>query len=64
MFTDRYYTSLPLVRTLQAVGTSPKNSIDLPDTIRSSTFRLANDEICAFRNDRLLALEWRAAKHS
>ena len=67
VFTDRYYTSLPLAQTLQAcntsfVGTAMKNRIDLPDAIRSPTFRLANDETRAYRSDRLLALGWRAAQ--
>ena len=44
------------------IGTAMKNRIDLPDTIRSPSFRLANDEIMAFRSDRLLALGWRAAQ--
>ena len=44
------------------IGTAMKNRIDLPDSIRSPSFRLANDEIVAFRSDRLLALGWRAAQ--
>ena len=67
VITDRYYTSLPLAMTLEQhdtgfIGTAMKNRIDLPDTIRSPSFRLANDEIMAFRSNRLLALGWRAAK--
>ena len=67
VFTDRYYTSLPLALALQGcntsfVGTVIKNRIDLPDDIRSPSFRLANDEIRAFRSDRILALGWRAAQ--
>ena len=67
VITDRYYTSLPLAMTLHQhdtgfIGTAMKNRIDLPDSIRSPSFRLANDEIVAFRSDRLLALGWRAAQ--
>ena len=54
VYTDRYYSSLPLAMELQQcntsfVGTMIKNRIDLPDAIRSPSFRLGNDEIMAFR---------------
>ena len=67
VYTDRYYTSVPLAQALQErstgfVGTAIKNRIDLPDEIRAPSFRLANDETVAFRSDRLLALGWRAAQ--
>ena len=67
VITDRYYTSLPLAMTLNAhntsfIGTVIKNRVDLPDAIRSPSFRLANDEIVAYRTDRLLSLGWRAAQ--
>ena len=39
-----------------------KSWVDLPDTIRSPSFHLANDEIVAFRSDQLLPLGWRAAQ--
>ena len=65
IFTDRYYTSIPLAialgdKSTSFTGTAIKNRIDLPDAIRSPTFRLKDDEIKAFRADRLLALGWRA----
>ena len=67
VITDRYYTSIPLVLALQHcntsfIGTAIKNRIDLPDAIRSPSFRLSNDETIAFRCDKLLALGWRAAQ--
>ena len=67
VFTDRYYTSIPLVLALQNcgtsfIGTAIKNHMDLPDAIRSPSFRLGNDEKIAFRCDQLLALGWRTAQ--
>ena len=53
VYTDRYYTSVPLAQALQEcstgfVGTAIKNRIDLPDEIRTPLFRLANDETVGF----------------
>ena len=67
VFTDRYYTSIPLATTLWEcntafIGTVIKNRVDLPDAIRSPTFRLGNDETMAFRCAKFLALGWRAAQ--
>ena len=67
VYTDRYYSSLPLAMELQQcntsfIGTMMKNRIDLPDAIRSPSFRLGNDEIMAFRCDHLLAVGWRAVQ--
>ena len=67
VFTDRYYTSIPLAqafadRSTSFTGTSMRNRAELPDPIRLTPSRLADDEVKAFRADRLLALEWRAAK--
>lgn len=67
VFTDRYYTSIPLAQALadrstSFTGTSMRNRAELPDPIRLTPSRLADDEVKAFRADRLLALEWRAAK--
>ncbi len=66
LFTDRYYTSIPLAQALVArntdfTGTVVKNRVDLPDEIRGS-LRLGADEVLAFRDGSLLALAWRAAK--
>ena len=66
VFTDRYYTSLPLAQTLHAhntsfTGTSNKNRVDLPDQFRSS-YRLQDGEVIAYRHDHLMALTLRAEK--
>ena len=67
VFTDRYYTSIPLAQALadrstSFTGTSMRNHAELPDPIRLTPSRLADDEVKAFTADRLSALEWRAAK--
>ena len=67
MFTDRYYTSIPLAQALtdhstSFTGMSMQNHVELPDAIRLTPTRLTDDEVKVFRADRLLALEWRAAK--
>ena len=67
VFTDRYYTSIPLAQALtdhstSFTGTSMWNHVELPDPIRLTPTRLADDKVKAFRADRLLALEWRVAK--
>ena len=66
VFTDRFYTSIPLAKTLQDkgtafTGTAVRNRVGLPEAIRNPT-RLSDDEVRAFRDGNLLALEWRAAK--
>ena len=67
VFTDRYYTSIPLIQALSSrntafTGTAMKNCVDIPDQIRSKSFKLKNDEIRAYCTDWLLALGWRAAQ--
>ena len=66
VFTDRYYTSIPLAQAFQSRGTSftgtvNKNRADLPDEIRGR-YRLGDGELMAFRTGHLLALTWRAEK--
>ena len=67
VYTDRYYTSIPLAKKLKEEGTAftgtvMRNRVGLPDAIRFGT-RLSDDEIRAFRDDdNILAMEWRAAK--
>ena len=66
VYTDRYYSSIPLAQTLQEVGTSftgtlVKNTVGLPDVVRSSSFRLQGDEVRAFRAGSLLCVAWQAA---
>ena len=67
VFTDRYYTSIPLAQALSDrrtafTGTAMKNRVDLPDQIRSKSFKLKDDEVLAYRTNCLLALGWRAAQ--
>ena len=64
MYTDRYYTSLPLAHALAErstafTGTDVRNRQSLPDSIRKPAL-LADNEVKAFRSGRFLALEWRA----
>ena len=66
VYTDRYYTSIPLAQSLHAqntafTGTINQNRADLPDEIRGGC-RLAGGEVVAFRRDHLMALAWRAEK--
>ena len=44
----------------QAFCTVMKNRLHLPDAIRDKMFRLADNEVVSFRNDRLLTVGWRA----
>jgi len=67
VFTDRYYTSIPLALTLKEhstgfTGTSMKNRVGLPDEIQEKNFRLRDDEVKAYRADHLLVVGWSAAK--
>ena len=67
IYTDRYYTSIPLANTLYGhktafTGTSNQMRVGLPEEIRHPPLRLRDNEVKAFRNNHLLALEWRAAK--
>ena len=66
LFTDRYYTSLPLSQTLHSLqtgftGTCMKNSADITDDIRGN-LRLEHGHVAAFRADHLLPLAWLAEK--
>ena len=66
MFTDRYYTSLPLAQTLHSLqtrftGTSMKNRTDLPDDVHGQ-LRLQHGQVAAYRADHLLTLAWLAEK--
>jgi hypothetical protein len=64
VYTDRYYTSIPLANALEErstsfTGTAVRNRANLPDDIRRPS-RLADNEVKAYRADRFLALEWKA----
>ena len=68
-FTDRYYTSIPLAQALADhstgfTGTAMRNRVGLPEEVWSTSFRLRDDEVQAFRSDDLLVVGWRAAKKS
>ena len=67
VYTDCYYTSIPLAQTLHLrgscfIGTIMRNRVGLPSTIRKPPSKLKDDEVRAFRANHVLALEWRAAK--
>ena len=66
VYTDRYYTSIPLAKALHErstsfTGTVMRNRIHLPEAIRKPS-ALADNEVRAYRADRFLALEWKAKK--
>ena len=68
VFTDRYYTSIPLAQALgdhntAFTGTSNKNRAELPDNIRQLN-RLKGGEVIAYRTPTLLALAWQAEKRN
>ena len=68
VFTDRYYTSVPLAQALGEhntafTGTSNKNRVDLPDDLRLLS-RLKGGEVMAYRTPQLLALAWQAEKRN
>ena len=65
MYTDRYYTSIPLAQTLEFrqtsfTGTCVKNRQQIPQLFRQKSFHVADGEVLAYRSGRLLALAWRA----
>ena len=65
LFTDRYYSSLPLASTLYSLNTSFTGTItkrvDLPADVRGP-LRMRDGEVVAYRADHLLALAWQAEK--
>ena len=66
LFTDRYYSSIPLAQALHDnetafTGTCVRDRVDLPDIIRGGQTP-GEGEVMAFRDDRLMALTWRAKK--
>ena len=67
IFTDRYYTSLPLANQLYQrrtafTGTSMCNRVGLPAEIRKPPRKLGANEVRAFRDCKMMALEWKAPK--
>ena len=69
LYTDRYYTSIPLTQALSSrntsfTGTVMRNRVDLPDTIRAKSFSLKQGEDVSFRCGQLMVKAWRAkGKH-
>ena len=66
VFTDRYYTSLPLAKALHDngttfTGTCVRDRLDLPDPIRAGKTP-KEGEVMAYRHNHLMALTWRAKK--
>jgi len=66
MFTDRYYTSIPLAEALHDHATSftgptNKNGVDLSDQLRAAC-HMRDGEVMAFRTGHLLTLAWWAKK--
>ena len=64
VFADRFYSSIPLVQTLDEqqthyTGTIVKNRVDLPEAIRLP-FSLVDDATMQFRCERLMVIAWRA----
>ena len=66
IYTDRYYTSIPLANALHQrstafTGTSMRNRVGLPQLIRKQS-KLSDNEVKAFRDRHMMTLEWRAPK--
>ena len=65
IFTDRYYSRVPLASTLQSLNTSFTGTItkrvDLPVNVRGPQ-RMRDGEVVAYRADHLLTLAWQAEK--
>ena len=66
VFTDRYYTSVPLAKALHEVqtsltGTMMGDRIGLPDPVRSG-LQLQVGETAAYRHECNLVVVWRAKK--
>ena len=67
IFTDRYYTSIPLAnhlyqRNTAFTGTSMRNRVGLPEEIRKPQKKLAANEVRAFRDLKMMVMEWKAPK--
>ena len=65
IFTDRYYTSIPLLQELESQLTfftdiCMKNRQRIPKNFRQKSFRLSDGEVQAYRSGRFMALAWRS----
>ena len=63
IYTDRYYTSIPLAQMLESnktafTGTCMKNRKQIPQAFHQNNFRLSDDEVHAYRSGNLLSLAW------
>ena len=64
VYTDRFYTSVPLANALSSrgtglVGTLVRNRKGLPQEVRQSSFHLASDQVKAWRSDSNMVVAWR-----
>ncbi len=67
LYTDRYYSSIPLTQALAShntrfTGTVMRNRVDLPDAIRAKSFSLQQGEHSSFRCGQLMVTAWRAKR--
>ena len=67
VYTDRFYTSVPLADTLHShgtgiVGTLVRNRKDLPREVRATNFKMASNEVRAWRSGDKLVVAWRHEK--
>ena len=65
MYTDHYYTSIPLAQALEFrqtsfTGTCVKNRQQIPQLFCQKSLHVADGEVLAYRSGRLLALAWGA----
>ena len=68
LFTDHYYSSIPLAQALHDNGTAytgtiVRDRVDLSDAIRAGQ-TLQEGEVAPFRSDHFMALAWRTKKKS
>ena len=64
VYTDRFYTSVPLANALSSrgtglIGTLLRNRKGLPQEVQQSSFHLASDQVKAWRSDSNMVVAWR-----
>ena len=67
VYTDRYYSSVPLAEELDTngtgfVGTLVRNRKDLPHKVPANSFKMASNEVRAWRKGEKLVVAWRHEK--
>ena len=67
VYTDRFYTSVPMADLLHSrgtgiVGTMVCNRKGLPREVRAANFKMASNEVKAWRSDDKLVVAWRHEK--